>query len=171
MLIKEMILGRKLEILVDRDGYTYRLVSKVEGTVEGSVAVSAIVAKGRMFRFEDTDDVTIIYRGGERMWRWNHVKTGLARLEGETVHTFSSREPGEIYNRRESFRVPIGESLLMYRVEYEKTEDGEDYYHPDGSVAKLRVCCSSMYFEKSERIEWKLTFQEKCVPDIKVKLI
>ncbi|WP_299229719.1 hypothetical protein, partial [uncultured Bacteroides sp.] len=52
-----------------------------------------------------------------------------------------------------------------------KTEDGEDYYHPDGSVAKLRACCSSMYFEKSERIEWKLTFQEKCVPDIKVKLI
>lgn len=148
MLIKEMILGRKLEILVDRDGYTYRLVSKVEGTVEGSVAVSAIVAKGRMFRFEDTDDVTIIYRGGERMWRWNHVKTGLARLEGETVHTFSSREPGEIYNRRESFRVPIGESLLMYRVEYEKTEDGEEVektYPFEGLLADLSVNGAGVY--------------------------
>ena len=127
MQIKEMILGRKLEILVDREGYTYRLVSKVEGTAEGSVAVSSIVAKGRMFHFEDTDDVTIIYRGEERMWKWEHVKTGLARLEGETVHTFSSREPGQVYNRRESFRVPIGESLLMYRVITEKTEeDGEE---------------------------------------------
>lgn len=126
MQIKEMVLGKKLEILVDRDGYTYRLVSKVEGTAEGAVAVSAIVAKGRMFHFEETDDVTIIYRGGERMWKWEHVKTGVARLEGETVHTFSSKEPGQIYNRRESFRVPIGESLLMYRVVTEKkVEDGE----------------------------------------------
>ena len=127
MQIKEMILGRKLEILVDREGYTYRLVSKVEGTAEGSVAVSAIVAKGRMFHFEETDDVTIIYRGEERMWKWDHVKPGLARLEGETVHTFSSKEQGQVYNRRESFRVPIGESLLMYRVEFEKTEEnGEE---------------------------------------------
>lgn len=52
-----------------------------------------------------------------------------------------------------------------------KAEDGEDYYHPDGTVAKLRVCCSSMYFEKPERIEWKLTFKEKRMPDIQVKLI
>lgn len=126
MQIKEMVLGRKLEILVDREGYQYRLVSKVEGTTESAVAVSAIVAKGRMFHFEETDDVTIVYRGGERMWKWEHVKTGLARLEGETVHTFSSREPGQVYNRRESFRVPIGESLLMYRIIIKKTEEGED---------------------------------------------
>ena len=52
-----------------------------------------------------------------------------------------------------------------------KAEDGEDYYHPDGTAAKLRVCCSSMYFEKPAKIEWELTFKEKRVPDIKVKLI
>ena len=52
-----------------------------------------------------------------------------------------------------------------------RVEDGEDYYHPDGTVAKLRVCCSSMYFEKPERIEWEFTFKEKRVPDIQVKLI
>lgn len=52
-----------------------------------------------------------------------------------------------------------------------KAEDGEDYYHPDGNVAKLRVCCSSLYFDKPEKIEWKLTFREKRVPDIGVKLI
>ena len=52
-----------------------------------------------------------------------------------------------------------------------KAVDGEDHYHPGGSVAKLRVCCSSMYFEKPEKIEWELTFKEKRVPDIQVKLI
>lgn len=52
-----------------------------------------------------------------------------------------------------------------------KTEDGTEYYHPDGSVAKLRVCCSGMYFEKPENIFWKLTFREKRIPDIEVKLL
>ena len=125
MLIKEMVLGRKLEVLVEREGYHYRLVSKIEGTTEFTVAVSAIVAKGRMFHFEEGDDVTIVYRGEERMWKWDHVKPGLARLDGETVHTFSSREQGQVYNRRDSFRVPIGESLLMYRIFTKKNEEGE----------------------------------------------
>lgn len=52
-----------------------------------------------------------------------------------------------------------------------KADDGEEYYHPDGSVAKLGVCCSGMYFEKPEQILWKLTFREKRIPDIQVKLI
>ena len=52
-----------------------------------------------------------------------------------------------------------------------RVENGEDYHHPDGSVAKLRVCCSSMYFDKTERIEWEFTLKEKRVPDIQVKLI
>lgn len=125
MLIKEMVLGRKLEVLVEREGYQYRLVSKIEGTTEFTVAVSAIVAKGRMFHFEEGDDVTIVYRGEERMWKWDHVKPGLARLDGETVHTFSSREQGQVYNRRDSFRVSIGESLLMYRIFTKKNEEGE----------------------------------------------
>ena len=120
-----MVLGRKLEVLVEREGYQYRLVSKIEGTTEFTVAVSAIVAKGRMFHFEEGDDVTIVYRGEERMWKWDHVKPGLARLDGETVHTFSSREQGQVYNRRDSFRVSIGESLLMYRIFTKKNEEGE----------------------------------------------
>lgn len=161
MQIKEMILGRKLEILVDREGYTYRLVSKVEGTAEGSVAVSVIAAKGRMFHFEETDDVTIIYRGEERMWRWDHVKPGLARLEGETVHTFSSREQGKVYNRRESFRVPIGESLLMYRVITEKTEEGEEQEKTvpfEGLLADLSVNGAGVYTDEDMDMETIIGF-------------
>lgn len=164
MQIKEMVLGRKLEILVDREGYTYRLVSKVEGTTEGSVAVSAIVAKGRMFHFEETDDVTIVYRGGERMWKWDHVKTGVARLDGETVHTFSSKEQGQIYNRRESFRVPIGENLLMYRVEIEKTEeDGEvkeieKTFPFEGLLADLSVNGAGFFTDEELKVDMLIGF-------------
>lgn len=126
MQIKEMLVGKMLEILVDRDGYHYRFVSKVEGTTENSVAVSLIAAKGRAFHFEDTDDVSIVYRGTERMWKWNHVKAGMARLEGVPVHAFYSKNPGQVYNRRESFRVSIGESLLMNKITPFFTDEGEE---------------------------------------------
>lgn len=122
MLIKEMQLGKTIEILVDREGYHYRFVSKVEGVSLNTVAVSRISAKNRNFRFEDKDNITIIYRGEDLMWKWESVKGGLAMLEGEYVHTFSSKAEGTIYNRREAFRVPIGESYLMRRIVREKTE-------------------------------------------------
>lgn len=156
MLIKEMVLGRKLEILVVREGYNYRLVSKVEGIADNTVAVSAIVAKGRMFHFEEGDDVTLVYRGAERMWKWEHVKTGMARLDGETVHTFTSREQGQIYNRRDSFRVPIGESLLMYRVLSKKNEEGEveEILKPfEGLLADLSVSGAGLYTDEDMDVD------------------
>lgn len=161
MLIKEMVLGRKLEVLVDREGYNYRLVSKIEGTTEFTVAVSAIVAKGRMFHFEEGDDVTIVYRGEERMWKWEHVKPGLARLDGETVHTFSSKEKGQVYNRRDSFRVPIGENLLMYRVFTKKNEEGEteETLKPfEGLLVDLSVSGAGFYTDQELDIDAVMGF-------------
>lgn len=160
-MIKEMVLGRKLEVLVDREGYHYRLVSKIEGTTDYTVAVSAIVAKGRMFHFEEGDDVTIVYRGEERMWKWEHVKPGLARLEGETVHTFSSREQGQVYNRRDSFRVPIGESLLMYRVFAKKNEEGEtvEITRPfEGLLADLSVSGAGIFTDEEMDVDAMMGF-------------
>ncbi|MGN1084700.1 MAG: PilZ domain-containing protein [Lachnospiraceae bacterium] len=125
MLIKEMKEGKTLDILVDRDGYHYHFVSKIEGVTSNAVAVSLIATARRTFRFEERDDITIIYRGAERMWKWEHVKGGMAMLEGTPVHTFFSRAEGVSYNRRESFRVPIGESLLMRRIVKEKDENDE----------------------------------------------
>ena len=124
MLIKDMQVGKTLEILIDREGYHYRFVSKIEGVTTNSVAVSLIATAKRSFHFEETDDVTIVYRG-DRMWKWEHVKAGIAMLEGYPVHTFMSNKEGVTYNRREAYRVPIGESMLMRRLEKQKNENPE----------------------------------------------
>ena len=162
MQIREMELGKKLEILLDREGYHYRFVSKVEGTAEGAVAVTLIAAKGRMFHFSETDDVSIVYRSGERMWRWDHVKTGVARLEGSAVHTFASKEQGHIYNRRESFRVPIGESLLMHRI-VSKQEEGEQITETevpfDALLADLSVNGAGLYSDCQMEIGATIVFE------------
>ncbi len=124
MLIKDMQVGKTLEILINREGYHFRFVSKIEGVQPNTVAVSLIATAKRSFHFEETDEITIVYRG-ERMWKWEHVKSGIAMLEGVPVHTFFSRGEGSTYNRRDSYRVPIGESMLMCRVVKKRNEDAE----------------------------------------------
>lgn len=41
----------------------------------------------------------------------------------------------------------------------------------NGTSAKLRTACSSLYFEKPESIEWHMEFQVKTMEDIAVKII
>lgn len=168
MLIKDILLGKKLEILVDREGYHYRFVSKVEGVAGNSVAVTVIAAKGRMFHFEEADNVSIVYRSSERMWKWDHVKAGLARLEGSTVHTFSSKEQGQIYNRREAFRVPIGESLLMRRIVTKRAEpvnssaektNAEAEVTFDALLADLSVGGAGLYANEDMEVGTVIVFE------------
>ncbi|MBP3616828.1 MAG: PilZ domain-containing protein [Lachnospiraceae bacterium] len=160
MQIKEMLVGKMLEVLVDREGYHYRFVSKVEGTTDNSVAVSLIAAKGRAFRFEDTDDVSIVYRGAERMWKWDHVKAGIARLDGITVHAFYSKNPGQVYNRRESFRVQIGESLLMNKIIELETEEGleEKEVRFEALLADLSINGAGIYTNEDLEIGTTISF-------------
>lgn len=116
MLVNDMQIGKTLEILLIRDGYRYHFVSKIEGVAGSSVAVSLIATANRVFRFEEQDEITIVYRGVDRMWKWENAKGGVAKLDGYPVHTFTSRTEGKSYNRRESFRVPIGEQQLMKKI-------------------------------------------------------
>lgn len=127
MLIKDMQAGKTVDILIDREDFHYHFVSKIEAVSGYSIAVSAIVAQtNRLFRFEETDAISLIYRVQDRMWKFDSVKGGLAKLEDQPVHTFTSYKEAVSYNRRESFRVPIGENCLMRHVIKEKKEDGEE---------------------------------------------
>lgn len=161
MQIKEMQLGKTVEIHVDREGYHYRFVSKVEAVTSNSVAVSRIAAKNRSFHFEDEDVIVLIYRSGERMWKWEYVKGGLAMLDGIAVHTFTSQAEGTIYNRRESFRVPIGERCPMRRIVKEEGENGEIIENEIGFealVADLSVTGAGLYTNETLELKTEIVF-------------
>lgn len=111
MLLENILLGRTLEIYVDRDGYRYRLVSKVEQTSVRRVCVTAITAGGRAFKFRADDKIRLVYRDDEQMWEWLGVKAGIAKLEGEPVHYFDIVNKGRSFNRRQAYRVNIDEDV------------------------------------------------------------
>lgn len=118
MRLQEMKLGKSLEIFVDREGYHYRVVSKIEDVTSDRVCVSLIAARSKVFRFLDSDTIDFVYRDENRLWKWFSVKGDVTLLDGDQVHCFYTQKKGEIYNRRDAFRVFIGEETkITYFVE------------------------------------------------------
>ena len=107
MLLENIALGKTMEIYVDRDGYRYRLVSKVEKTGVKKICLTAIMAGGRAFKFRPEDKIRLVYRSEDQMWEWLNVKAGLAKLDDEPVHYFEIVNKGQSFNRRQAYRVTI----------------------------------------------------------------
>ena len=107
MLLENIALGKTLEVYVDRDGYRYRLVSKVEKTGVKRVCLTAIMAGGRAFKFRPEDNIRLVYRSEDQMWEWLNVKAGLGKLDDEPVHYFEIVNKGQSFNRRQAYRVAI----------------------------------------------------------------
>lgn len=104
-------------------------------------------------------------------WPTNYaIMTYTLFPELEDFMLQDTRQGDSPRRKQSSSHGPVASSVGIIGLR-PKADDGEEYFHPDGTVAKLRVCCSGMYFEKPETIEWKLTLREKRVPDIKVELV
>lgn len=107
MLLESIPLGRTVEIYVDRDGYRYRLTSKVEYADEKKLCVTLIAAHGRAFKFMPEDNVSIMYRDNDTMWEWENCRAGIAKLEGVLIHFFEISNKGKSFNRRNAYRVTL----------------------------------------------------------------
>ncbi len=111
MILEKLPLGKTLEIYIDREGYRYRLVSKVEETSKQRVCVTLIAANGRAFQFRQEDDIRLVYRDEDHIWEWPDVKGGLAKIEETPVHYFEISNPGRSFNRRNAYRVSVNEHV------------------------------------------------------------
>lgn len=113
MRISEMKPGKPLEIYITRDGYHYRVVSKIEEAGEAHVFVTLIASGKLVFEFRPTDVVDLVYREDDQVWKWKSVQGSIEQLDGEEFHCFTAAEEGETYNRRNAFRVPIEQELMV----------------------------------------------------------
>lgn len=116
MLMENMKIGKPVELFVDREGYRYRLLSKVEAAEEGKVYITLIASGTRVFRFLTSDYIEFIYKEDGRMWKWKNVKGSITSLDGEQVHCLESTKEGEVYNRRDSYRVRLGVEHIITKL-------------------------------------------------------
>lgn len=163
MLLGETRIGKPIDIFINRDGYHYRVVSKIEDVSEGKVCISLIASSKHIFQFLSTDIIDIVYRNEDRMWKWTNVTGGIVELDGEKFHCLSSDKQGELYNRRNAYRVAISENVdLLYKV----IEDGqfsemEECYRMNNCPAMIRdisECGVGFYTNQLLPLETEVSF-------------
>ena len=116
--ISELKIGTLLEIYIRRDGYNYKVISKVEYVDDQRVGVTPIASRTKLFRFKNTDIVDIVYRVEDKSWKWSKVRAGIATLkDGSKLHVFVPETKAETYNRRVSYRLPMSKDIkITYEV-------------------------------------------------------
>ena len=140
MFLGETKVGKPIEILIERDGYNYRVVSKIEEASEGRICISLIASSKRVFQFLDTDVIDLVYRKEDRMWKWSNVKGDVIELDGEQFHCLMSLERGESYNRRNAYRVTVNKPIdLQYKIMEEGSPlEIKDCFRLKSCIAMLR---------------------------------
>ena len=114
MKLCEVKVGEKLEIIITRNGSSYRTNSKIEYADEKFIGVTPITGNYGLLRFEETDEVDLIYYNEDKYWKWSNVKAGTARRkDGSRLHVFLSLEDAQKVNRRTQFRFEIGTEITM----------------------------------------------------------
>ncbi len=143
MRLQDLKLGKSIEIILVRNQYRLRLVSKIEYVKLDAVYISLIVGKGKPFKFEDTDIIEFIYKDDNKLWKWEGVQGEFAKLDDELVHCLRAPIHGINYNRRDSFRVFVGEESFFHYVPMEHKDilfDNRDNI----------MECESPYLKKSK---------------------
>ena len=83
MEVKNLELGRKLEVTIEREDRLYHLNSDIIAIKDNIICVSLILGQyGEPFRFRPGDKVLVTYRKHDRLWRWTNDRPGLARQIG-----------------------------------------------------------------------------------------
>lgn len=121
MRLEELKLGSPVEIHVIRGEYKLRLVSKIEAVLGNTISISLIASKGRAFPFHEADEIEVVYKDRHRLYRWKNVSVTLDKYEEFYIHVITvKQQEGEPFNRRNSFRVYVGEEV---EVSWKKNEE------------------------------------------------
>lgn len=113
MKMAELKLGKAVQITVIRQEYKLHLVSKIEAVYDDHFAVTLIEGNGRKFVFKETDEITVIYKEENRLYKFTKLKGAIEQLDGDYVHTFYGPKEGVSFNRRNAYRVFLGEEGMF----------------------------------------------------------
>lgn len=140
--------GSLLEIYIRRDGYNYRVISKIEYVDDKCIGVTPIASKTQLFKFLDTDLVDVVCKRDDNSWKWANVKPGYLELEdGTKLHTFTPSREAENFNRRTTYRLTIDKEITF---SYEKPlfDDDKDVVKGDDmSIDEMIDQISNRYCE------------------------
>ncbi|HBY72845.1 MAG TPA: hypothetical protein DEG06_11445, partial [Lachnospiraceae bacterium] len=114
MQISEIQIGAKIEVEVKYNGRNVSFRSQVVFIQDSSVVVNAITVDEQTLGFSENCQINFLYIVDGKVFAWENVTVKLIKYEGKLYHLIVLSGEGIPYNRRNSYRMYIGEDMPLY---------------------------------------------------------
>lgn len=114
MQIKDIPIGANIEIEVKYHGQCVNFYSDVVEIIEDSVLIKPIIVEEKTLGFSDSNQVNFIYIFEDKVFVWDHIEVILVKYNGSMYHKANLSGEGIPYNRRNSYRMYIGEDMPLH---------------------------------------------------------
>jgi c-di-GMP-binding flagellar brake protein YcgR len=112
--ISEIQIGAKIEVEVKYNGRNVSFRSQVVFIQDSSVVVNAITVDEQTLGFSENCQINFLYIVDGKVFAWENVTVKLIKYEGKLYHLIVLSGEGIPYNRRNSYRMYIGEDMPLY---------------------------------------------------------
>ena len=114
MQIEEISNDSNIELEVKYSGHTMTFRSIIIAVKSNSVLVSTIKVNDQTVGFSEKCLINFLYKVEGKLFIWENVNVKLVKYEGEICHKIDLMNEGKPYNRRDSYRMYVGEDMLLY---------------------------------------------------------
>lgn len=114
MQIEEITKGSNIELEVKYSGHTMSFRSIVIAVKNNSILITTIKVNDQTIGFSDKCRMNFLYKSDSKVFIWENVDVRLVKYEGEICHKIDLFSDGKPYNRRDSYRMYIGEDMPLY---------------------------------------------------------
>ncbi|MCR5721424.1 MAG: PilZ domain-containing protein [Lachnospiraceae bacterium] len=118
MRLSEIAADSIINVLVSKDESSISLTTTMAFYDEDLLFVNPFMYEDNIVSFDvpDLNVEMMVVRENEVPYYWKRVHVGLMKIDGNTYHAISSRHTGVRLNRRNSFRVFVGEEGSAFQA-------------------------------------------------------
>lgn len=113
MLATELQLKHPVEIEVTINGKVTSLLSSIEQIINNMVLLKPMLINGKLVGFPPEYHISFIYMEGAVVFCWKNVSIKAVKYQNKIYHCATLTTKAEIWNRRNAFRIYIGETMTL----------------------------------------------------------
>lgn len=114
MQIDDLSIGGNVELEVKCNGRTMSFRSDIVVTKNHSVLINTIKVNDQTVGFSDKCQINFLYKEEGKVFIWENIDVKLVKYDGNIYHKIDIFGEGKPHNRRDSYRMYIGEDMPLY---------------------------------------------------------
>lgn len=112
--IDDLSKGGNMELEVRFNGRTLSFRSDIVIIKNNSVLITTIKVNEQTVGFSDKCQINFLYKVDGKLFIWENINVKLVKYDGEIYHKLDIFGEGKPHNRRDSYRMYIGEDMPLY---------------------------------------------------------